>query len=87
MKSNTHKTIYLLAQDKDGSSIKAMQQYRLVEADEILRSRGTSEFAGKTVIAVRPHPHNENSWQVETGEGLIWVEEKNLESLKGASHE
>ncbi|ENV92384.1 hypothetical protein F937_01778 [Acinetobacter calcoaceticus ANC 3680] len=87
MKSNTHQTIHLLAQEKDGSSIKAMKQYRLVEVDDVLKSRGTLEFAGKTVTAVRPHPNNDDSWQVETGEGLIWVEEKNLESLKGASHE
>ncbi|WP_151905053.1 hypothetical protein [Acinetobacter nosocomialis] len=87
MKSNTHKTIHLLAQNKDGSLIKAMQQYRLVEVDDVLKSRGTLEFAGKMVTAVRPHPNNDDSWQVETGQGLIWVEEKNLESLKGASHE
>ncbi|WP_417212108.1 hypothetical protein [Acinetobacter venetianus] len=81
MKSNTHKSIHLLALDKEGSVIKAMQQYRLVEANGILAARGTLSFEGKSVTAVRPHP-TEESWQVETGEGLIWVEEFNLQSLE-----
>lgn len=81
MKSNTHKSIHLLAQNKEGSVIKALQQYRLIEANGILTVRGTLSFEGKTVTAVRPHP-TEESWQVETGEGLIWVEEFNLQRLE-----
>ena len=81
MKSNTHKTIHLLAQDKEGSPIKSMQQYKLIEADGVLKERGTSKYEGLTVIAVRPHPTSD-SWQVETGQGLIWVEESNLQSLE-----
>ncbi|MEG0473221.1 MAG: hypothetical protein RSC05_04405 [Acinetobacter sp.] len=80
-KSNTHKTIHLLAQDKEGSAIKSMQQYKLVEANGVLSARGTVGHEGKIVIAVRPH-QSSDSWQVETGQGLIWVEESNLQSLE-----
>lgn len=81
MNANTHETIHLLAQDKEGSAVKSMQQYMLVEANGVLKERGTLNYEGLTVIAVRPHP-KEESWQVETGQGLIWVEEENLQSLE-----
>lgn len=78
MKSNTHKTIHLLAQEKEGSVIKSMQHYKLIEADGVLKEHGCSNYEGLTVTAVRPHPYEE-FWQVETGQGLIWVKESNLQ--------
>lgn len=80
-KSNTHKTIHLLAQDKEGSTIKSMQKYKLIEAEGVLKEHGCLNLEGLTVIAVRPHPH-EDFWQVETGSGLIWVKESNLQVLE-----
>lgn len=82
-KSTTHKTIHLLAQEKEGSLIKPMKSYKLAETKESLAERMIpEEFSGLTVIAVRPHPTSENTWQVETGNGLIWVNEQFLEEVK-----
>ncbi|MBU3121378.1 hypothetical protein KPE71_14065 [Acinetobacter soli] len=83
MKSNTHKTMHLLARSKDGSPIVPMTKYGLTMPEEVLRERqcGSEIKTGCTVIAVRPHSDGGDSWQVETGHGLIWVPEKYLEPL------
>lgn len=74
MKSNTHKTIHLLAQSKEGSSIVPMQSYILTASDI------HPAHVGKSVNAVRPHPDGSDLWQVETGQGLIWVKEFQLQA-------
>lgn len=82
MKSNTHKTIHLLARSKDGSPIIALAKYILTMPEEVIRERhGSYIKTGCTVIAVRPHPDGSDFWQVETGKGLVWVPEKYLEPL------
>lgn len=83
MKSNTHKTMHLLARSKDGSPIIPMAKYVLTMPEEVMRERqfGSEIKSGCAVIAVRPHPDGGDSWQVETGYGMIWVPEKYLEPL------
>ena len=83
MKSNTHKSIHLLAKSKEGSPIQPLKKYVLKISDEEVEKRQISSFikSGAIVIPVRPHPDGGDSWQVETGQGLIWVPEHCLEPL------